>query len=518
MSVVRLSQPRTMSPWSYLKQRPLPAILGYPLGIAACVVTAMAARPLAHQVDSANIVMLFLLTVFLVARYLGRGPSLMAAFVAVALFDFFFVPPHLTFAVEDIQYLITFMVMLAVAVLTGHLVARLGQQAEEALAGEQRMRALYEMARDLAGAVNLDQVGSISQRFLGKLSAIEARVFVPDANDKLRTLAAEQALPDDMALPQRAYQRGEMVERRGLSGMGRATVYLPLSAPMRVRGVLEVSADSATLFRERPMLDTVASLTGVTLERLHYVEVAQSTQLQMESERLRASVLSSLSHDLRTPLTAMVGLADTLALAGDALPEAHRESAVALRDQARHLSDIVGNLLDLARLSAGGLRLRKEWQPLEEVVGSAIKLLEPALTGRRITVDLPDDLPLLEFDSVLLERVIGNLLDNAGKHAPPGSTIGVTARQLEAAVEVAVADAGAGFPANLDRVEPFRRGSHESAAPGVGLGLSICKAILAAHGGELRLENLPAGGARASFTLPLGSPPALSAEAPEDAA
>lgn len=499
---------------SHLFPRPMPPALAYILALAACAGAALLLRPLAFQVDSANIVMLFLLTVFLIAVYLGRGPSLLAAFVAVGLFDFFFVPPHLTFAVADVQYLITFLVMLAVAIITGQLVARLGRQAEDAQENERRTRALYEMARDMAGAVHVEQVSGISQRLLDKLNALEARILIPDAQDALRSLNPERALPDDMTLPNRAYSRGLAVERLGFSGLGRATFYLPLTAPMRVRGVLEVSADADILSRERPLLDTVASLTGITLERLHYVEVAQRTQVAMEAEQLRASVLASLSHDLRTPLTAMVGLADTLALAGAAIPAAHRESALALRDQAMHLSGVVGNLLDLARISAGGMRPRKEWQPLEEVVGSAIKLLEHALAAYHVEVDLPADLPLLEFDSVLLERVFGNLLDNAARQAPAGSTIRVSARLLEDGVEACVRDAGPGFPKHLDLSEPFTHGARESASGGAGLGLSICKAILSAHGAELRLDNPPDGGARACFRLPLGIPPTLI---PEDA-
>ncbi len=499
-------------------RRPLPAFASYPLALAACVATALLAKPLAFQVDSANIVMLFLLTVFLIAVYLGRGPSLLSAFVSVALFDFFFVPPHMSFSVADIQYLITFMVMLAVAIVTGQLVARLGQQAQESVDRERRTRALYEMARDLAGTVDAVQVATIVKRFLGNLSALDTRLFIPDERDTLRVMSDAEELSDDMSLPMRAYKRGETVERRGFSGMGQATLYLPLTAPMRVRGVLEVSADAGAMTRERPLLDTVASLAGITLERLHYVEVAQSTQLQMESERLRASVLSSLSHDLRTPLTAMVGLADTLVLAGEQLPPAHLESARALRDQAMRLSGIVGNLLDLARLSAGGMRPRKEWQPLEEVVGSAIKLLEPALARHRLEVDLPDDLPLLEFDSVLMERVFGNLLDNAAKQAPPDSVIRVAARIDGQAVEVSVSDAGPGFPAGMNKDDPLARTADRGTPSGTGLGLSICKAIIGAHGGELSLENPAEGGARARFTLPLGSPPAMLSETAEDSA
>jgi two-component system sensor histidine kinase KdpD len=230
--------------------------------------------------------------------------------------------------------------------------------------------------------------------------------------------------------------------------------------------------------------------------------------MSMESEQLRNTVLASLSHDLRTPLTALVGLADTLALAQ--LPPPHAETARTLRDQAAALAKMVANLLDLARLAAGGgMAPRKEWQALEELVGSAIKQLGGALDGHPVEIDLPADLPLLEFDAVLLERVLANLLDNAAKHAPADTAIRVEARRLADRVEVSVGNRGPGFPSGLDLTMPFARGGMR---PGTGLGLAIAKAIVEAHGGRLRLDNPPEGGARASFDLPLGTPPTLADE------
>lgn len=485
---------------------------GYALAATACGLTALLAKPLSTWLDQANIVMVFLLVVFLLALRLGKGPALLAAFLSVALFDFFFVPPHFSFAVEDAQYLVTFAVMLAVALITGQMGARLHAQAEEVLQRETRTRALYDMARELAGVLAPAQVAEILRDFLRDAMKADACLFLPDAAGNLHAIEADSITLADSTLPRRAFQREEPLELLGATGRGEAVLYLPLRAPMRTRGVLEAALDAETLHRERPLLDTVASLAALTLERLHYVEVAQATQVQMASERLRASILSSLSHDLRTPLTALVGLADTLTLP-DNMPEQHRETARILRDQALRLSGMVGNLLDLARLSAGGVTPRKDWHSLEEVVGSAIKWLGSALDAHPLAVALPPDLPLLEFDPVLLERVLGNLLDNAAKYSPPGKPITVSARLLDKLAEVEVRDGGPGFPPHVALAEPFNRGEAESAQPGVGLGLAICKVIVEAHGGALVLDNPPEGGARARFTLPLGSPPAIEEEA-----
>lgn len=485
------------------------ALPHYLLAMAACLVAVLLAWPLRGRLDPANLVMLFLLAVFLVAWRLGRGPALLAAVVNVAVFDFFFVPPYMTLAVSNAQYLVTFVVMLVVAGLTGHLTAQLGEEVRTTRARERRTRALYEMARELAGALGTEQVAEATRRFLRGLAGLEATLMLPDGHDRLTEPGADR--PAEDALAQRAYARGQAVEKIGLSGQGGGVLYLPLVAPMRVRGVLEVRGDIDSLRHERLLLETATSLAAVAVERLHYVEVAQASEVGMAGERLRNTVLASLSHDLRTPLTALVGLADTLALAEPPLPAPHAETARALRDQAQALAGMVKNLLDLARLAAGGsLAPRKDWQALEELVGGAIRQLGSALDGHPVAIDLAPDLPLLECDGVLLERVLANLLDNAAKHAPAGSPIRIAARRQGDRIEVGVANAGAGFPSGLDLTMPFARGGVRA---GTGLGLAIARAIVEAHGGRLRLESPAEGGALAVFDLPLGEPPALEEEA-----
>ena len=488
----------------------------YSLAFVACAVTTAVAAPLSEYFDLANIVMLFLLTVLLVAVRLGRGPAVVAAFLSVALFDFFFVPPQLSFAVNDVQYLLTFAVMLAVALITGQLTAGLRQQAELASIKEQRTRALYEMARELAGALTTGQVAEISRRFLHDVVHAQAALLLPDKNGQLRAAEDDNDARSRWIEPRMALIAFENTACTDLDAP-RPVGYFPLKAPTRVRGVLAVASpgeDTALLHEHRELLETVASLIAIAVERLHYVEVANSAQVQMVSERLRSSILSALSHDLRTPLTALVGLADSLTVAKPPLPDQPRETAEAIRDQAIRLSGMVGNLLDMARLNAGDVKLRKEWQLLEEVIGSSIKLLERSLVDHPVSVHLPPELPLLEFDAVLIERVFCNLLENAAKYSPAGSPIGISARRLDAAVEVAVCDQGPGISAGQgpDIFEMFVRGARESAKPGVGLGLAICRAIIEAHGGSISAGNQAGSGACFVFTLPTGSPPVIETE------
>lgn len=489
---------------------------GYALAAAAAAGTTLLAAPLSAFIDKANIIMLFLLMVFMVALRLGRGPAILASFASVALFDFFFVLPHLSFAVADAQYLITFLVMLAVALATAHLVAQLRQHADEAGEREQDTLALYEMARQMSGTTTESQVTDIARRFLQEVPGVQCSFWLPNDADALETLDDPYPL-GDAKLARRVLTRGEPIEQVGMSGHGEALICLPLQAPMAIRGVMMIQLAGTEAIRQHHLLNAVASLVAIAVERLHYVKVAHQAEVRMESERLRNSVLSSLSHDLRTPLTALVGLADTLALAGNAgaLPAQHAETARALRDQALRLTGMATNLLDLTRLSVGDQPLRCEWQSIEEVFGSALQLLAPALAGHDVRIELPAQLPLLEFDAVLLERVICNLLDNAAKHTPAGTAITLSARLEDGKAVIAVCDNGPGFP-NLPALAlPFVRGSGESSHPGFGLGLAICKAIVVAHGGTLELNNLASGGASARFTLPLGTPPQFEEETGE---
>jgi two-component system sensor histidine kinase KdpD len=485
-------------------------VRSYFIALLACVLTAAVAGPLQYMLDVPNIVMLFLLTVFLVAWKLGRGPALMAAFLSVALFDFFFVPPHLSFAVSDVQYLVTFVVMLAVGLITAQLTAGLHRQAEIAAQQERQARGLYELARELAGAVSREQVQTAVNAYL-KGDGLAATLHLLDEGEALPLLRAD---PLSSNLARLAMDRGEPVEADAL---GVPTLFLPLKAPMRTRGVITVTErdpTAASLQGDRALLMTVASLVAIAIERLHYVDVLQTTELQVSSERLRSSVLSALSHDLRTPLAALVGMADSLAVAQETGANAGREMACAIRDQARALSNLLGNLLDMARLSAGKVELHKEWQLFEDVIGASLRLIEPALTQRPIKVTLERNLPLVEFDAVLLERVVCNLIENAAKYSAAGSPIEVRAFVQDDSACIEVCDQGPGFPA--DRVERlfemFVRGAPESATPGVGLGLAICRAIVDAHQGTIAASNQPAGGACVTVRLPLGTPPAIEVE------
>ena len=480
---------------------------GQAAALLICGGTTLLAQPLLGHLDLANIVMLFLLAVMVVAVYWGRGAALTASFASTALFDFFFVPPRFSFSVHNAQYLITFAVLLLVALLISHLTTGLRQSAIEAEQREAQTRALYALAQRLAGGLSVAQVVQEVRAFLREQVQHDLQVLLTSPQESLQPLPGETVHLDvaTQLVVQSAYQQPQTVE---LDRNDPPMLVVPLLGTTRPRGMLLASAPHL----QRPLVEAVASLLATALERLHFAEVAEQQRMQMVTERLRSSILAALSHDIRTPLTVLYGLADSLTLPQQGLPPAALDTAATLREQALRLHHLVNNLLDMARLHAGLVQLRKEWQPLEEVIGSSLKLSAAILQQHTLRLDLPDNFPLLEFDAVLLERVLCNLLENAARYAPTGSEITLQASLAEDCACICVCNAGEGFPPEkLSQVfEPFERASNLPG--GSGMGLAICRAVVEAHGGQIGAENCPQGGACVRFTLPLGVPPEIAAE------
>ena len=494
--------------------------LRYLWAALACVAVTLLSMPLTAHFDRSNIVAIYILTVVLVAVRFGRGAAALAAVLSVCAFDFFFVPPRFSFAVSDVQYFLTFFIMLAVGLITGQLTAGLRFQARVAGHREERAGSLYEIARDLSGAVQIDQVVKISDESIERTFRAAAALLLPNADRELSMASSrsDSALTVDIGIAQWAFDKGQPAGFGTDTLPGSEVLYIPLRAPTRARGVLAVKAHNRRLLRipeQRQLLDTFAALIAIALERVHYVEVAQAAQVSVESERLRNSLLAALSHDLRTPLTVLVGLAESLTLTKPPLSPVQLESAEAIQDEARRMSTMVSNLLDMARIESGEVKLNLQWQPLEEVVGSALNATRAMLKQHLTEVNIARDLPLVRFDALLIERVLVNLLENASKYTPPGSKITLAAQIAGHNLSVSVADDGPGLPAGREEAvfQKFTRGERESATPGVGLGLAICRAIVESHHGKIAAANRPGGGARFTFTLPLGHPPAAAEEA-----
>jgi len=510
---------------SELSERRSAKKLRYLWAACACIAVTAVSMPLAAHFDRSNIVAVFILVVVLVGVRLGRGPAALSAVLNVAAFDFFFVPPRFSFAVSDVQYLLTFFIMLAVGLIAGQLTAGLRFQARVASHREERAGSLYEIARDLSGAVQIDQVITISCQSIERMFRATVAILLPDQNGQIAMptpgaspISADKPLNIEIGIAQWAFDRGQPAGFSTDTLPGSEILYIPLRAPARARGVLAVKANSRRLLRipeQRQLLDTFAALIAIALERVHYVGVAQDALITMESERLRNSLLAALSHDLRTPLTVLVGLAESLCLTKPDLSAAQLETAEAITEEAHRMSALVSNLLDMARIESGGVKLNLEWQSLEEVVGTALDATRGILKQHRVEVRLPPGLPLVRFDALLIERVLVNLLENAAKYTAPGSTVTVSAEVVADQLSVSVSDNGPGLPIGREDAvfEKFTRGQRESATPGVGLGLAICRAIIESHGGKILGLNRPGGGANFNFTLPLGHPPTPAMEA-----
>jgi two-component system sensor histidine kinase KdpD len=502
-------------PESELSERRQVKHLRYLWAALACGAVTVACLPLAVRFDRSNIVAIFILAVVLVAVRFGRGPSALAAVLSVGAFDFFFVPPRFSFAVSDVQYLLTFLIMLAVGLITGQLTAGLRFQARVASHREERAGSLYEISRDLSAAMQLDQVVNISAQCIERIFRASAAVMLPDKSGKLLMTAAraDTTLEVQMGIAQWAFDKGQPAGFSTDTLPGSDVLYIPLRAPSLARGVLAVKAHNRRLLRipeQRQLLDTFAALIAIALERVHYVGVAQEALLKMESERLRNSLLAAVSHDLRTPLTVLQGLAELLAMNHPPLAAAQLEAAESMQEEARRMSAMVNNLLDMARIERGEVKLHLEWQPFEEVVGVAVNATEQILKKHNVQLRIAHDLPLVEIDAALVARVLVNLLENASKYTPAGSEVTLSAEVVGDQLSVAVSDTGPGLPPGREDeiFQKFTRGVRESSTRGVGLGLTICRAIVESHHGRIVGGNRSGGGAIFTFTLPLGSPPA----------
>jgi len=502
-------------------RRSRPAVSAKSLGIAtaACAATVLVAEELSKFFDTPNLMALFVLTVVVVSLRLGRAAAIWGAVLSVLSFDFFFIPPVLSFAISDTQYVFTLAMILIIALVASEVGSRLRADARNAQAGERREAAVARVARDLFGAVKAKQIAEICTATISQLFEARVAVILPDSSARLQGTSTGGF--EDLSVAQWAYDHVQRVGRGTDTLSAAGALYLPLKAPIQCRGVLAIQPldwKSIEDSDDKRLLEACCSSIAVALERIHFAQVAQDTLVRMEGERLRNSLLSAVSHDLRTPLTAIRGLAETLEREADLSEGDRTELAAAIRYQAEGLQRMVTNLLDVARMQRAGVRLNREWHSLDEIVASALSRLAPALFERNVQTNLPSDLPLLEVDASLIERVLVNLVDNALKYTPADATISIGAKTVGESMSCFVEDNGPGLPpGDAEHLfEPFVRGRKESAISGVGLGLALCRSIVGAHGGTIRAEAARASGTRFEILLPLGSPPEVEEESAYD--
>jgi len=461
----------------------------------------------------ANLVMIYLLTTALVAVYGGRRAAILSSVLGVAAFDFMFVPPRFTFAVSSVQYFITFGIMLVVALIIGNLNASVRQQARIAGYRERRTALLYAMSRHLAMARGRDELAEVAVRHVSQV--FMSRTVLLFADEQGHVVYPRASLLDvsytgaDLGVAQWVFDHRKPAGMGTDTLSGSAGLYLPLAGSERAFGVLAVLPENprrVTLPEQYRLLETFAAQIGLALERADFAAHAQAAEVRAETEAIRNALLASISHDLRTPLATIAGGAATLAGNLDALSDADRGAlASSVSEEATRMSERITTLLDLVRLETGAIQPRFDLYALDELVGSVLHRLEQPLRRHRVRIELPESLPLLRIDGRLIEQVLENLLDNASKYTPAGSEIRISAQVLSRQVEVSVEDDGPGLAVADPEIlfEKFQRGAPEGAVGGIGLGLAICRTILALHKGRIWAENRAPHGTAFRFTVPL---------------
>ena len=493
------------------------------LVVAACT---LIAYPFARELhlNNINVLMFYLLGVLWIATRYSRSAATLASFLAVASFDFFFVPPFYTFAVADEQYIFTFLVMLITALTICTLTLRVRTQAFEAGQRERRTHTLLALSRDLAAARTSDSILLTAVRHASQVLDCRAVVMLADADGHL-FMKADSSGPDlldakDQGVAQWAHDHGQIAGAGTSTLPAAAGTYAPMKTSrgaVGVMGLIRQQENTEWDPEQRQLIEAFASQTAVAVERATLAEEARLAWERVEAEFLRNTLLSGVSHELRTPLAAIMGAAGTLIKSREGLPpQTQTELLETIHSETERMERLITNLLDMTRLESGGLALKKEWQPLQEVVGSTLHHLDRRLKDREVKIDIPPDLPLVHIDAVALEQVLANLLDNAIEYTPPGSGIEISAHQNQNGTVIEVSDHGPGLPSGTEQrvFQKFFRAAPTDARRGIGLGLTISKGIVHAHGGTISAENRPQGGARFLITLPTDEiPPKVNVSA-----
>jgi two-component system, OmpR family, sensor histidine kinase KdpD len=472
-------------------------------------ISTLAALALRPHVSATNLAMVYLVGVVAIAMRCGQQISVLSSFLSVAAFDFFCVPPYLTLRVTDYADLITFAGMLVVALVVSTQTARTRIQAADAVEREARTEALYRLSRRLAGQTQVLDVARTAAECAEEVFEAHVVIFLPDEG----SINARHAVghlpvsPAEEAVAQWVHAHGEKAGKGMKTLPGVRGLYLPLKGAREIVGVLgffPIAENGVLAAGQMQLLEVFTAQTALAIERTGSQHLAEAARIRMQTEEMRSTLLSAVSHDLRTPLASITGAASTLRSQGNRLqPEIREDLLQSIEDEAERLGRLVGNLLEMTRLESG-VELRRELYPIEEIVGAALQRMEHQLGKRQVRTNLPDSLPLVYVDDVLFGQVIVNLLENAIKYTPEGTAIEIEAIADPDAVTLEVRDCGGGFaPGEELRVfEKFYRGKSEGVR-GAGLGLAICQAIMEAHRGAIEAFNRVDGGAVFRIRVPM---------------
>ncbi len=485
---------------------------GYFWAIAAMATCTVVTWFTVDHFDQSSRVMFYLLGVAVIAARFGRGPAVLSTILSVLLFDFFFTQPRFSLLVDDPQDVVTFAILLMVALLISSLMENIHNEAKSSALGKQRISSIYAMSSELVAIRDTQNVMLIAEKHLAEVFNVRAVVLLPNETGKI--ILPKEAGPAqlrhniDLNLAQRIYEQGQLKEP-DTNVQPDGLIYAALKAHSKIVGVLALlplNPSGVEQPDQQLLLANFASQISLALERIFFATEAQNVLKKMEAEQLRYSLLSAISHDLRSPLTSILTASSILVKSNDKLDEHGRQELdQAIYDEALRLSALTNNLLEIALLETGSFALNRQWERLEEVVDDSLAGLPLRTVNDRISVNLANDLPLVKVDGSVLLQVFTNLINNSLKYTPPGTPIKISAIRRTNELVVTVADHGPGIPAGEEKkiFEKFYRVAGAENQKGTGLGLTICHSIVEAHGGKIWADNLPAGGAAFHFTLPL---------------
>jgi two-component system sensor histidine kinase KdpD len=471
--------------------------------------------------DLTDIAMIYLLGIVVISTRTSRWPALAATLMSVAAFDFFFVPPYYTFAVNDVRFVVTFGVMFFVAYVITRLTLQIREQAEASRMRERSTAALYGLSRKLARERKKDSIFNVAAKHISEV--FQSRIVFLNPDEK-GELAVSETRSGTFPVDEKELSVARWVfDNRHAAGLGTDTLpvakalYVPMIASTGVVGVIGVLPEKPKNgfdIEDIRFLESFVNQTAMAMERVILAKEAHEERLRAEAQNVRNTFLSSVSHDLKSPLAVVSGAASTLLEKDTSLDQSARlELLKTIREETDRLERIIRNVLNLTRLESGAIMVRKEWQPLEEIIGVILNRFSDRLKERPLELKIPADLPIIPFDTLLMEQVLSNLMENALRHTPAGTSVEITVMPQESDVMIEIADRGPGIPAHEEETifNKFTRSTNTQA--GAGLGLSICRVIIEAHGGHIWVENRSGGGAAFKFVIPVeGSPPTLIPE------
>jgi two-component system sensor histidine kinase KdpD len=491
----------------------------YAWSFLTVLATTVIGRLLVPLFDLVNIALIFLLPVLISAVFWGLGPSLFASSLGVLCFDFFFVPPVLSFTVSDPSHVFVFVVFLLVSLVTGTLATKLRNELERTRQREKRTLALYDLSREIVAETDLQEV--LKKTVKTVADSMDGKIMVLLYNREADLLYEGAAEPPDCALPdEKELAVAHWVLEHGQpAGRGTETIseagalYLPIKAEERTMAVLVIQPnkeEGMITAEQRPLIEAYTNLAAVAIIRLQLAKEAEQAKWLAESDKLHTALLNSISHDLRTPLSTITGAVTSLLAEGSSYSKETRGVLLqTIKDGAKRMNRFITNLLDMTRLESGILKLNQEWCDVQDIIGVALREIQEILQERHLQIDIPPVLPLVKADFALMEHVMINLLENAAKYSPPDGSITISVWRSNNTLLVTIADHGSAITVpDRGRVfDKFYRGESSKHLSGTGLGLSICKGIIDAHGGQIWVDSSSENGNRFTFSLPIPEQP-----------